>query len=157
MVNVFKKLIRTEFGINKYNQYVGSYHKKMLEKNFDYRNLKNEEIYNDIYSSLKDKDLESLKKMFDRLTEAMLLVVKISRTYFSILLVYIFGAIFLITRDLVPWVTVVSILLMSGCFLYKTYEYVVNKFCYIDARIIIVYKSVLDQLLRGNPNTIKKV
>ena len=83
MVNVFKKLIRKEFGDKKYEQYVGSYHKKMLEKNFDYRNLRNEEIYNDIYNNLKDKDLESLKKMFDRLTESMLMVVKISRTYFN--------------------------------------------------------------------------
>lgn len=149
MVNVFRKLIRKEFGDKKYNQYVGSYHRKMLEKSFDYRNLQNEEIYNDIYNDLKDKDLESLKKMFDRLTEAMLMVVKISRTYFTILLVYLAGTFFLISRDLVPWVTIVSIILMSFCFLYKTYEYVANKFCYIDARIIIVYKSVLDQLLKG--------
>lgn len=149
MVNVFRKLIRREFGDKKYNQYVGSYHRKMLEKNFDYRNLQNEEIYNDIYNNLKDKDLESLKKMFDRLTEAMLMVVKISRTYFTNLIVFLAGAFFLISRDLVPWVTIVSIILMGCCFLYKTYEYVANKFCYIDARIIIVYKSVLDQLLKG--------
>lgn len=149
MVNVFRKLIRREFGDKKYNQYVGSYHRKMLEKNFDYRNLQNEEIYNDIYNNLKDKDLESLKKMFDRLTEAMLMVVKISRTYFTNLIVFLAGAFFLISRDLVPWVTIVSIILMGCCFLYKTYEYVTNKFCYIDARIIIVYKSVLDQLLKG--------
>ena len=150
MVNVFRKLIRKEFGDKKYDQYVGSYHKKMLEKNFDYRSLRNEEIYNDIYNNLKDKDLESLKKMFDRLTESMLMVVKISRTYFTTLIVFLAGAFFLITRDLVPWVTMVSLILMGGCFLYKTYEYVANKFCYIDARIIIVYKTVLDQLLKGN-------
>ncbi|WP_310603807.1 hypothetical protein [Anaerosporobacter sp.] len=148
-MNVFRKLIRKEFGSTKYDQYVGSYHKKMLEDNFDYRNLKNEEIYNDIYNSLKDRDMESLKKMFDRLTEAMLMVVKISKTYITILAVFLIGTFFLVSRDLVPWITIVSIILMSSCFLYKTYEYVVNKFCYIDARIIIVYKSVLDQLLKG--------
>lgn len=153
MVNVFRKLIRKEFGESKYNQYVGSYHKRMIERSYDYRNLQNEEIYNDIYNSLKDKDIESLKSMFERLTEAMLLVVKISRTYFTIFVVYLAGAFFLISRDLVPWVTVIGIVLMSACFLYKTYEYLANKFCYIDARIVIIYKSVLDQLLRGYRKT----
>jgi predicted house-cleaning noncanonical NTP pyrophosphatase (MazG superfamily) len=147
MGNVFKRLIRKEFGINKYNQYVGSYYRRMRERNYDYRNLQNEEIFEDIYESLKDKDIESLKKMFERLTEAMLLVVKISKTYLSILLVFIAACIFIITRELIPTVTISSIVLMSACFLYKTYEYVANKFCYIDARIVIVYKSVLDQLL----------
>lgn len=149
MVNVFKKLIRKEFGIAKYNEYVNSFHKKMIEKSFDFRNLQNEEIFNDLYLNLKDKDYESLKHMLERLTEAMLLVVRISKTYFTILLVYLIGTFFLISQDLVTWVTVISIIAMSICFLYKTYEYVANKFCYIDARIIIIYKSVLDQLMKG--------
>lgn len=154
MVNVFRKLIRKEFGESKYNQYVGSYHRRMIEKSYDYRNLQNEEIYNDIYNNLKDKDIESLKSMFERLTEAMLLVVKISRTYFTIFVVFLAGAIFLITRNLIPWITVTSIVLMGTCFVYKTFEYVANKFCYIDARIVIVYKSVLDQLIKGYRNNI---
>lgn len=147
MVNVFKKLIRTEFGEKKYSQYVNSLHIKMMEKNYDYHNLQNEEIFNDIYDNLKDKDIEFLKVRFEHLTDAMLQVVRISKTYFTIFLVCIISMIFLLTIDLQPLITVGSIVLIIGCLIYKTYEYIANKFCYIDARIIIVYKSVLDSLI----------
>lgn len=147
MVNVFKRLIRTEFGEKKYYQYVKSLHKKMMEKNYDYHNLQNEEIFNDIYDNLKDKDIEFLKERFEHLTDAMLQVVRISQAYFTIFLVCIVSMIFLVTIDLQPAITLGSVVLIIGCLVYKTYEYVANKFCYIDARIIIVYKSVLDSLI----------
>ena len=36
---------------------------------------------------------------------------------------------------------------MNVAFVYKTYEFISNKFCYIDAQIVLVYKAVLDRII----------
>ena len=77
----------------------------------------------------------------------MLLARQINRQYVFAFLFYLFCTLFLIGLELKAGVTVVSLILMSVCFLYKTFEFVVNKFCFIDASIAIVYKSVLDKLI----------
>ena len=71
----------------------------------------------------------------------------INKNYVFAVIFYLVSVTFIIAQGLVPFVTIIAIGAMSICFLYKTYEFVVNKYCYIDAHIIIVYKEVLDQLL----------
>ena len=44
----------------------------------------------------------------------------------------------------------ISIVVISGAFLYKTYEFVINKYSYLDAYIIIAYKAALEKLLSEN-------
>ena len=63
------------------------------------------------------------------------------------LMFYLFSSIYLIFKDLHPELTLISLTLMSVCFVYKTYEFVVNKFCYVDAHIALVYKAVLDRII----------
>ena len=153
MSSVFKKLISREFGETKYNKYFFCYQKLILNKRYNSKNLQNKEIYDDIYESLKDKDTESLKVMLERLLDAMYLALRISKNYIFTLIVYLLSAGFLIFQGLVPWILIVSLLCLSAGFIYKTYEFIVNKYCYIDAHIVLVYKSVLDQLLLGYSNT----
>jgi hypothetical protein len=119
----------------------------MASKNYDIRSFDNEEIFNDIYNRLKDKDIKVLTKMLERLSDTMFLAMRISKTYVFALFFYLLACGFIIFQGLLPIITVGSILLFSACFIYKTYEYVVNKFCFIDAHIIIVYKAVLDMLI----------
>jgi hypothetical protein len=46
-----------------------------------------------------------------------------------------------------PELTAMSLILVNLCFVYKAYEFVSNKFCYVDAQIILVYKAVLDRII----------
>lgn len=151
MASVFKKLISNELGENNYNKYFFVCQKSLQNKVFD-----SKEIYNDIYENLKNKDRIAIKKMQGRLNDAMFLAVRISKTYFFSFLFFLGAISFLLTKGLHPIITIVSILLMAFMFLAKTYEFIVNKYCFIDAHIVLVYKTVLDKMIitnEGDKNT----
>jgi len=142
MASVFKKLISRELGENNYNKYFFVCQKSLQNRVFD-----SKEIYNDIYEYLKLKDRKSIKKMQERLNDSMIIAIRISRTYFFSFLFYIGAAFFLMTKDINVLITAMSLLLMSICFIAKTYEFLVNKYCFIDAQIVLVYKTVLDSII----------
>jgi hypothetical protein len=104
-------------------------------------------IYNDMYEKLKYRDLKSITKMHNRLNDTMLLAFRISKNFFFAFLVYLAASIFLIVKDLQPLVTIIALILMNISFIYKAYEFISNKFCYIDAQIVLVYKAVLDRII----------
>ena len=41
-------------------------------------------------------------------------------------------------------------------FLVKTYEFLVNKFCYVDAHLVLIYKSVLDKIRMERRRSVKQ-
>jgi len=146
--SVFRKLLSRELGEERYEGYWNSYRSCLEEKgSMDGRKQGNKVIYNELYEYLEGRDLKSLTKMVERFSDTMLLARQINRHYTFTFLFYLFCSLFLIGMELQAGVTVVSLILMSGCFLYKTFEFVVNKFCFIDASIALVYKSVLDKLI----------
>ncbi len=142
MMSVFRRLIRRELGEKSYNKYFTYIQRNLMEKS-----LESKEVYEDIYLHLKDKDIESIAHMHDRLNEAMLLAFRISKTYVFTIIVYLLGSIFILTRNLLPTITIASISVMSALFLVKTYEFLLNKYCFIDAQIVLVYKSVLEKII----------
>lgn len=148
MSSVFRKLISKELGEYSYHKYFRCYQKLIEEKKYNSKELKNEEIFNDIYEQLKENEVTDLQARLERLLGAMCEALGINKNYSFAVIFYLISVIFIIFQGLAPIVTVAAIAAMSACFLYKTYEFVVNKYCYIDAHIIIVYKAVLDQLLR---------
>lgn len=147
MSSVFRKLISKELGECNYHKYFRCYQKLIEEKKYNSKELKNEEIYNDIYEKLKENEVSDLQARLERLLGAMCEALGINKNYVFAVIFYLVSVTFIIAQGLVPFVTIIAIGAMSICFLYKTYEFVVNKYCYIDAHIIIVYKEVLDQLL----------
>lgn len=142
MTSVFKKLISRELGEMNYNRYFFCYQKGIANKSCN-----SKEIYNDIYEKLKDKDIHVIKRMHDRLNDAMLLALRISKTYLFSFLFYLGTAIFIVGIGLRPFLMVCGLILMTVCFLFKTVEFIVNKYCFIDAQIVLVYKAVLDELI----------
>lgn len=142
MSSVFKKLISKELGENNYNKYFFVCQKSLHSKVFD-----SSEIYLDIYEHLKHKDKKSIKKMQERLNDSMIIAMRISKTYSFSFLFLLGGIFFLLTRQLNPWIILLSIAAMGICFLVKTYEFIINKYCFIDAQIVLVYKTVLDKIL----------
>ena len=154
MANVFKKLISKELGESNYHRYFS-----FVKKNMEDKVGNSQTIFNDMYDKLKYRDVKSLTKMHNRLNETMLLAFRISKNFFLAFIFYLSASIFLIAKGLQPQLTIVALTLMSVCFVYKAYEFVANKFCYIDAQIVLVYKAVLDRIIlneRKNKNVQEK-
>ncbi|WP_029502001.1 hypothetical protein [Lachnoclostridium phytofermentans] len=145
MMSVFKKLIRKELGEVNYNKYF-----TYIQKNLKNKSLESKEVYEDIYTRLKDKDIESIARMHDRLNDAMLLAFRISKNYMFALIFFIVASAFILLKGLVPLVAITALGTMSVLFLVKTYEFVINKYCFIDAQIVLVYKSVLEKIILGH-------
>ena len=57
-----------------------------------------------------------------------------------------FALLFLLGEGLQASITWGASALITIAFLAKTYEYVVNKFCFMDAQIVMIYKEVLDKM-----------
>lgn len=145
MASVFKKLISRELGEGNYNKYFFVCQKSLQSKIFN-----SKEIYYDIYEHLKYKDKASIKSMQERLNDTMILAMSIHKSYSYTFLFFAGCIVFLVGRQLNPFILLGSIACMSICFLIKTYEYLVNKYCFIDAQIVLVYKTVLDKMLMAN-------
>ena len=140
--NVFKKLISKEMGEVNYHRYFS-----FLKKNVEAKKVDSQALYNDMYEKLKYRDLKSITKMHSRLNDTMLLAFRISKNFFFAFIVYLAATVFLVTKDLQPQLTLFSMISMNVCFVYKIYEFIVNKFCYIDAQIVLIYKAVLDRII----------
>jgi len=145
--SVFRKLITKELGANRYNNYFFCYQKLIIEKKYDSTNLSNKEIHDDIYEFLEDHDEEDLEGRLERLLDAMHLALKISKQYLFVVIAFIAAIIFILVQGLIWWVALLSIVAITVAFAYKTCEFVVNKYCFIDAHIVLIYKAVLDELL----------
>ncbi len=142
MSNVFKKLISRELGEVNYHRYFS-----FVKKSAQMKKTDSQLIYNDMYEKLKYRDFKAITKMHNRLNDTMLIAFRISKNFFFAFLVYLGASIFLIASELHPMVTAGALVLMNMCFVYKTYEFLANKFCYVDAQIVLVYKAVLDSIL----------
>ncbi len=142
MSNVFKKLISKEMGEVNYHRYFS-----LIKKNMEAKTVDSQTLYNDMYEKLKYRDFKSITKMHNRLNDTMLLAFRISKNFFFAFIVYLAATIFLVTKDLQPQLMFISMVAMNVCFVYKIYEFFVNKFCYIDAQIVLIYKAVLDRII----------
>lgn len=145
MTSVFKKLLKQELGLKSYNKYFSYIHENMQNKS-----LEGKAVYEDMYRRFKDKDIETIARMHDRLNDSMVLAFRISKTYMFSFIAYLAASIFIIAKGLVPGITILALVLMSVCFILKTYEYVVNKYCYVDAQIVLLYKAVLENIILGH-------
>lgn len=145
MTSIFQKLLKKELGIISYNRYFTYIHKNMQNKSLEGR-----AVYEDIYKRLKDRDIESIARMHDRLNDSMTLAFRISKTYLLAFIAYLAASIFIIAKGLPVSITIISLVLMSVCFIHKTLEYVINKYCYVDAQIVLLYKAVLESIILGH-------
>jgi len=157
VLSVFHKLLKKELGELRYKQYCLIFEKYKINRSSKNRMESSQEVYQDLYDFLKNQDFLTLRHRMETLIDSMCVAVNISRYYIFAFLFYLGGSLFLIFQGLNSRITILSLLLMSVLFIYKTCEFVVNKYCYIDANIILVYKSVLDQLLlKYDENRIEK-
>ncbi|MGF7143352.1 hypothetical protein HNQ56_001775 [Anaerotaenia torta] len=142
MSSVFKKLISRELGEANYLRYSA-----FVKKNLETKISDSQILYNDIYDKLKYRDFKVITKMHSRLNDTMIIAFKISKNFFLAFLFYLASCIFIIARIPQPILSIPALILINACFIYKSYEFISNKFCYIDAQIILVYKAVLDRII----------
>jgi hypothetical protein len=151
MANVFKKLIRKELGEINYHRY-----SSFIKKNINSRTNDSQTIFNDMYEKLSCRDLKSISKMHNRLNDTMLLAFRISRNFLFAFLIYLLASAYLIFREMSPELTIISLILVNICFVYKIYEFIANKFCYVDAQIVLVYKAVLDRIILNERKSMRE-
>lgn len=147
MASIFRKLIQKELGIQSYEHYFRCYQQNLPRQKEGEELRHNQEVFQDIYERLKDQDVSVIEKKSSRLMDAMLYALRVNRMYVPEFVVYVAVSLFLIALGMPVWITLVSLGLLSICFLIKSFEFIENKYCYIDAHIILVYKEVLEQLL----------
>ncbi len=143
MLSILGKLLCRELGVQKYDMYFSYYCKYINGGEDDIKDHHNEMIFNDIYGQLENKDIYTLHEMLERLLDAVSLSVKISRQYMWVWLGTVLTIIFLIIFPVTLTWTVCGIVLVIMSFGYKSMVYIVNRYCFIDANIILMYKMAL--------------
>ena len=149
MFNVLKKTLRSEFGRAKYEQYARSIKQNIREAKTD-----NSEIFNDLYAMLREKDEKHLEEMQERLNISLLDAFHVSRNYLKAFVAYLVAFV-LLGCYVIQMYAVPLILFISAAFLVKTLEFLINKFCYVDAHLVLIYKSVLDRVFRERKQAVK--
>ena len=149
MFNVLKKMLRREFGRIKYEEYARTIKQNIREAKTD-----NSEIFNDLYRFLQEKNGKVLEEMQERLNSSLLDAFWVSRNYFWAFAAYLV-AFFVICGYVIQLYAIPLLLFISAAFLVKTYEFLVNKFCYVDAHLVLIYKSVLDKIFRERKQAVR--
>ena len=144
MFNVLKKTLRSEFGQAKYEQYAKSIKQNIREAKTD-----NSEIFNDLYQMLRKKDEKRLEEMRERLNESLMNAFYVNKNYIGAFVAYL-AAFVIIASFVIQMYAIPLLLFISAMFLVKTYEFLVNKFCYVDAHMVLIYKAVLDKIRAEN-------
>ncbi len=142
MASVFHRLIKKEFGSEKYKEYFST-----VTENIVARGSQNNEVFNDIYAALQQKDEETIVDMRNRLNDAMLRALRINKTFIGVVLAYIASVCILLALQLGTLITLGAIFIMTICFTIKSYEFYENRNCYVDAQIILMYKAAIDKIL----------
>ena len=149
MFNVLKKTLKKEFGYQKYEQYATSIRKGIRESK-----AYSTDIFNDIYNTIREKNEEDLNQMERRLNASLLDAFHISRNYMGAFIAYLIAFV-IIGSYAIEMVAIPGMLVISLLFLVKTFEFVVNKFCYVDAHMVLIYKSVLERVLTERKTSIQ--
>lgn len=146
MRNVFQKCLRREFGEKGYLRYVTMCREEIAGQDPARLNYENKAIYQDMYQNLSEENQERLREKVDKLMETMYHAFQIGRRFWSVFLFYLTANIVMLCLSLDYIITCISLALMGVCFLYKLIEFVSNKYCFIDAYLVMVYKAVLEKL-----------
>ena len=145
-MNVFKKCLRKEFGKKGYEKYVKLFSEEIGDKKNVRLNIEDKKIYKDMYEILSKDSEKVIKEKLENLSVTLYNALQIIRKFSGILFVYALANIVLLMLELDYYVTCASIAILGAAFLYKLLEFLENKFCFIDAYLIMIYKAVLEKI-----------
>lgn len=147
MLSILGKLICKELGEQKYDMYFEYYSRYVNNAENQPKSKHNEMIFKDIYKQLGSKDIYTLQKMLERLLGAIELSIRISRQYMWVWLCTVMTIALLIFLPVSVWWTVAGIVFVVTCFGYKSIVFLINRYCFIDANIILLYKTALYHMI----------
>ncbi len=139
MKSVLGKLIQQKFGYEQYAVYTEKLNKK-----------ESMDIFFDIYDKLHDQSSESLNDSLRDLLTSVQVSIQISRNFFYVSLGYVVSILMLLGLDLIQYVFFTALGLITLCYTYKLWEFIRNRYCDRDVRIVLIYKIVLFYLLEEN-------
>ena len=142
MFNVLKKMLKKELGNEKYSVYAST-----IKQNIKGSKHDNSAIFNEIYAELDKLGSEKLLKMQEGLETSLLSSFQISRGYWGVLLVY-FIAFGILGFYVIQKVAVPAMIFLSIAFLVKTLEFLINRFCYVDIHLVLIFKAALEKRLK---------
>lgn len=159
MISEFKKLLSKEFGLDEYNAYFEYANRIFQMEQAGQRNKKTALLREDVILKtlvfrnmeeiLNQKSKLQLNQCNERLLECMEITIDISHRFFMVFFAYLASSFLLLGLSLHMAVSILAMVLLTSCFLYKAVEFIVNKYCYIDAYLILIYKNVLQKLLNS--------
>jgi hypothetical protein len=134
--SVLGKLIQQEFGREGYLQYAEKLDKK-----------ESMDIFCDIYEKLRHESAEDLNHALKKLLDSVQASIRISRNFLYISLGFVVTVVALIL--LMPPAPVLYVLcaLAGVSYLYKAVEFLCNRYCDRDVRMVLIYKIALFHLL----------
>ena len=151
MLSVFGKLLCKELGEQKYDKYFvyySLYVNSISQKDAGNESSKqNEIIFVDIYNQLKEKDIYLLHGMLERLLSAIELSIRITRQYIWVLLASIITIGLLWFCPVYEFISLIGIATVIISLGYKSVVFVVNRYCFIDANIMLLYKTALFHII----------
>lgn len=140
MNGIFKKLLRRELGIRRYESYCDDIRK--LEDRTAYT----AKLYMDMYRMLAQQDTASLQKRKANMEEAIVRTFDICRQYITVLFASVVTLFLLYFINPAHEILMLLSLIWFLGFGAKTLEYITNRFCFVDAKLMLVYQAVLEQL-----------
>lgn len=127
-------------------RYVKMCREELQGQQAEHMSYENKPVYQRMYQLLQQETPEKLSDRANRLMDTMYRAFQIGRQFISVILFYVVSNIVLIGLDLDYAVTCISLSLIGVCFLYKLVEFLTNKYCFVDAYLVMVYKAVLEKL-----------
>lgn len=142
MKNIFRKLMELEFGEVCYRKLT----KILLTEQEEI--LLSNELVKRLMMHLEHKNGSELKSMYERLEKTLLRAYDINRGFLPYLFFCIgaLGVLPLFAR-LIP-ATVIAAGGVVLCLGFRVKEYLVNRNCHLDARMVLCYRVALERVLR---------
>ena len=134
--SVLGKLIQREFGKERYACYAD---KLKREQSMD--------VFCDIYEKLSHSSEEELDLALKGLLDTVQQSIGISRNFIYIVTGFAVTVLTLVFLQLPAVVFAITAVTAGLIFLYKTCEFVKNRYCDRDIRIVLIYKIALFHLL----------
>ncbi len=136
MKSILGKLIQKEFGRNKYKMYCDKLEQKECM-----------DIFCDIYFELIKISEEKRSDKLVHLLKTVQLSVKISQVFMYITIAFGIAVMLLLAMEAPFEFRTLAIMFLTVMYVYKLWEYIKNRYCVQDVRLVLIYKTALFHLL----------
>lgn len=139
MKSVLGKFIQKEFGRDSYVHYADKLDRK-----------ESMDVFCDIYGRLRQEDSDNLNESLRSLLDTIQISIRISKSFWYVTLGCLVTTVTLLLLSLPVVVLYASLMVTAVCYCYKAAEFVCNRYCDRDVKIVLIYKIALFHLLEEN-------